>query len=123
VVANKDKLARVATKVFKWVINQVGGRLVVQGSRNECPKQELSENLVAIFYTFHCRLTCKKGGPGQKKKKLTTSSEQMSPLPSGPDATTTRFNEENVHGLSEDVQHSSSVCAQNGVASGRVFDQ
>ena len=113
--------ARVATKVFEWVINSTGGRLFVQGSHNECPKQELSENLMAVFCIFPCRLTGEKGVPGEKKKKLTTSSEQMSPLPSGLDATTTCFDEANIHGLQEDVQHSSPVRAQNGVASRGVF--
>ena len=99
VVADTDMLARVEAKVFERIINSTGGRLVVQGSHNECPKQELGEDNMAIFHTFHCRLTSQKGVPGQKKKRLATSSEQMSPLPSSVDATTTHLDEENVHGL------------------------
>ena len=43
----------------------------------------------------------------------------MSSLPSG----LTQLDEENIHGLYEDVQHSSPVRAQNGVVSEGVFAQ
>ena len=99
-----DTLARVATKVFEWTINSAGGRLVVQCSHNKyLKKQELSEDIMTILHTFHFQLTSKTGKPGQKNKRLTSGSKNMSPLSSGVDATTTRFDEENVHGLSEGV--------------------
>jgi putative resolvase len=114
VVAHRDRLARFATEIIEWVINQAVGRLVVQSSANKCPEQELTEDLMAIVHVFSCRLNGKRGASGRRKRRA-SSSEPGAPLSFGPDAEPARPDEEGVSGLQEDVQHRSSVRNSNGL--------
>ena len=99
VVAHKDRLARFATEVIEWIINQAGGRLIVQSSDNKCPEQELTEDLMAIVHVFSCRLNGKRGASARKKRRLTQSSQSSPPLQACIDTSTACSDEKNDDGL------------------------
>ena len=115
VVAHKDRLARFATEIIEWIINQ--GRLIIQSSDNKCPEQELTEDLMAIVHVFSCRLNGKRGASGRKKRRLTQSSESSPPLQTCIDTSATCSDEKNDEGLQENLQHCSSICDREKVAS------
>ena len=125
VVAHKDRLARFATEVIEWIINQAGGRLIIQSSDGKCPEQELTEDLMAIVHVFSCRLNGKRGGSGQKGKgkRQAENSEPSEALPPQSDFEPARHDDENVLGLQEDLQHRTSLRATNGLSYGRVSSE
>ena len=57
VVAHKDRLARIATELIRYIIEDVGkGKLVVLSEENISKEEELTEDLLAIMHSFSARM-------------------------------------------------------------------
>ena len=56
VVAHRDRLARFGFELIQWMAEQNGGEILVLDNTDHSPKQELTEDILAILHTFSCRL-------------------------------------------------------------------
>ena len=131
VVAHKDRLARFATDLIKWIIEESGATLVILNKTDVSREQELTEDLISIVHVFSCRLNGKRsyssrkkglqqtekgeqgserkgarrsqsGSPGRKKSK--SSGPPMSPDQARSTAETACPSMQMVQGYPEDVQ-------------------
>ena len=56
VVAHRDRLVRFGFELIEWLVQQNGGSVVVLNQSDASPESELTEDLLAIFDTFSCRM-------------------------------------------------------------------
>ena len=56
VVAHRDRLARFGFELIEWLVLQNGGTVLVLNQSDGSPESELTEDLLAIFHTFSCRM-------------------------------------------------------------------
>ena len=89
VVAHKDRLARFATDLIEWILQQAGASLRILNHDKLSPQQELTEDLMAIVHVFSCRFNGKRKyqstePSGKKRKKQSLQ---------GPDAGTKEYSE------------------------------
>lgn len=56
VVSHRDRLARFATDLISWLLEQNGGRLVVLNKSEHSPAEELTRDLLSIIHVFSCRV-------------------------------------------------------------------
>ena len=56
VVAHRDRLARFGFELIQWMAEQNGGQILVLDNTDHSPRQELTEDILAILHTFSCRL-------------------------------------------------------------------
>ena len=55
VVANRDRLCRIAWKHFEWLFQRLGVNLVVEDQQDLNPEEELKDDLMSIVHVFSCR--------------------------------------------------------------------
>ena len=56
VVAHRDRLARFGFELIQWMAEQNGGEILVLDNTDHSPRQELTEDILAILHTFSCRI-------------------------------------------------------------------
>ncbi len=56
VVAHRDRLARFGSEVFRYLIEQNGGEVVVLNQTTHSPEQELTSDLLEILHVFSSRM-------------------------------------------------------------------
>lgn len=56
VVAHRDRLCRFGFDLFKYLVEQNGGELVVLNQSEHSPEHELTQDLLAILHVFSCRM-------------------------------------------------------------------
>ena len=71
VVAHRDRLARFGFDLFKYLVEQNNGQLVVlDGTMAADPERELTEDLLAILHHFSCRMHGARSHQGKKDQSL-----------------------------------------------------
>lgn len=117
VVAYRDRLARIATDLIEWILEQKGCRLVVLHQSTGSIESDLADDLLAIVNVFCCRAngrrkySKKEGAKTKKEKESGQLRAQNSNFPnkSGEGAVNT------VDGLSSsDLQQGTCLAQQNG---------
>ena len=56
VVAHRDRLCRFGFDLFRYLIEQNGGELMVLDNAESSPEKELTDDLLAILHVFSCRM-------------------------------------------------------------------
>ena len=56
IVAHRDRLARFGVDLFRYLIEQNGGTLVVLDQTVYSPTKELTDDLLSILHIFSCRM-------------------------------------------------------------------
>ncbi|NCC65516.1 MAG: IS607 family transposase [Spirochaetia bacterium] len=71
VVAHRDRLARFGFDLFKYLVEQNNGQLVVlDGTMATDPERELTEDLLAILHHFSCRMHGARSHQSKKDQDL-----------------------------------------------------
>jgi predicted site-specific integrase-resolvase len=68
VVANRDRIARFGFDLFKYIIEQSGGELLVQHEAVGDENGEFCEDILAIIHHFSCRMHGKRGHANSQNK-------------------------------------------------------
>jgi putative resolvase len=55
VVANRDRLCRIAWEHFKWLFEYYGVNIIVEDKKEYSPEEELNDDLLSIIHVFSCR--------------------------------------------------------------------
>lgn len=56
IVAHRDRLCRFGVELFRFMLEQNGGELVVLDKSEVSPQRELTEDLLSILHVFSCRM-------------------------------------------------------------------
>jgi predicted site-specific integrase-resolvase len=70
VVANRDRIARFGFDLFRYLIEQNGGELVVQRESVATEEEELCDDILAVLHHFSCRMHGKRSHSDAKDKTL-----------------------------------------------------
>lgn len=74
VVTHRDRLARFGFDLFKYLVEQNNGQIVVlDGTVAADPERELTEDLLAILHHFSCRMHGARSHQGKKDQNLSDS--------------------------------------------------